>query len=174
VGADEDLRTVHRSEVKRARQNVPPAVRRQVMRRDRGRCVESDELAVAGEHAGIDFQHGGVSVNKSAIKSLEEGNRGIGDFARQAKAERDLAGLIRLQANGGMNRFAQDGVGVLLGDFLDFHAAGSAGHKNDVAGGAIDKESQIKFALDVETFFDEQALDDAAGGAGLRSDQLHA
>src|SRR5713226_1564583 len=73
-----------------------------------------------------------------------------------------------------MNRFAQNGAGIILGDFLDFHAAGGAGHENNVAGGAIDEQAEIKFALDVEAFFDQQSLDDAAGGAGLRSDQLHA
>ena len=73
-----------------------------------------------------------------------------------------------------MNRFAQNGAGIVLGDFFDFHAARGAGHENDVAGGAIDEQAEIKFALDVEAFFDEQALDDAAGGAGLRRDQLHA
>src|SRR6266849_2855491 len=73
-----------------------------------------------------------------------------------------------------MNRFAQNGAGIFLGDFLNFHAASSAGHEDDAAGGAIDEKAEIKFALDVETFFDEQALDNAASGASLRSDQLHA
>src|SRR5207253_8112849 len=82
--------------------------------------------------------------------------------------------ILRLQAHRRMNGLAQNGAGIFLGDFLDFHAAGGAGHEDDAANGAIDEEAKIKFALDVEAFFDEQALDDAAGGAGLRSDQLHA
>src|SRR5712692_2526311 len=73
-----------------------------------------------------------------------------------------------------MNRFAQNGAGIILGDFLEFHDAGGAGHENNVGGGAKDEKAEIKFALDVEAFFDQQSLDDAAGGAGLRSDQLHA
>jgi len=34
--------------------------------------------------------------------------------------------------------------------------------------------AEVKFALDVEAFFDEKTLDDASGGTGLRSDQFHA
>src|SRR5260370_18949676 len=73
-----------------------------------------------------------------------------------------------------MNLIAQDGRGSFLCVFLDFHAAGGAGHEDDATGGAVDEQPEIKFALDVETLFDEQALDDAAAGPGLRSDQLHA
>jgi hypothetical protein len=73
-----------------------------------------------------------------------------------------------------MNGFSQNGSGIFLGDFLDFHAASGAGHEYDAAGGAIDEQAEIEFALDVQAFFDEQALDDTAGGTGLRSDQLHA
>ena len=61
-----------------------------------------------------------------------------------------------------------------LGDFLDVHAAGGAGHKNNFANAAIDENAEIEFALDVEAFFDENALDGAAAGAGLRGDKIHA
>ena len=40
--------------------------------------------------------------------------------------------------------------------------------------GAVHQDAEVELALDVETFFDQQALDDAAAGAGLRRDQLHA
>src|SRR5260370_6050907 len=72
-----------------------------------------------------------------------------------------------------MKCFTQNGSEIFLGDFLDFHSASGAGHENDAAGGAIDEQAEIEFALDVQAFFDEQALDDAAGGTGLRGDQLH-
>src|SRR4029077_10745171 len=74
----------------------------------------------------------------------------------------------------GMNVFAQNGAGIVLRNFFDFHAASGTGHEDDEASGTIHKQTEIKLALDVEPFFDEEALDDAAGGAGLRSDQLHA
>src|SRR5260370_10043529 len=135
--------------------------------------VEGDEFAFTGEHARIDFEQRGVSIDESAVKSLKERGRRIDGFDRQAETEGELASLIRLQTQGRMNRFAQNGARIFPGDFLDFHAARGAGHEDNAPGGAIDKEPEIKFALDVEAFFDEQALDDAAAGTALRSDQLH-
>ena len=64
--------------------------------------------------------------------------------------------------------------GVRLGDFLDLHAAGGAGHEDDLAGRAINQDAEVEFAFDVDAFFDEQTLDDAAAGAGLDGDQVHA
>ena len=98
----------------------------------------------------------------------------IDHFDGQTEAESDFARLIKLQTDGGMNRLAQNGAGIILGDFFNFHAARGAGHEHDAAAGAVDEQAEIKFALDVEAFFDEHALHDAAGGAGLRRDELHA
>ena len=64
--------------------------------------------------------------------------------------------------------------GMFFGDFLDFHSAGGAGHENGRAGRAVDQNAQVKLALDVEAFFDQQAVHDAAFFARLRRDQLHA
>ena len=136
--------------------------------------VERDEAAVAGDDARIDFEHGGVGVDESAVERLEKWGGLLRGFAGEAEAEGELARLIGLQADGGMNDFAQDRVGIVLGDFFDFHAAGGAGHEEHFAGGAIDENAEVEFALDVETFFDEEALDDAAAGAGLRGDEIHA
>ena len=108
------------------------------------------------------------------MERLEERDCGIHDFARQSEAEGDFASLVRLQTDGGMNGFTQNGAGIFLGDFLDFHAASGAGHEDDTAGLTIDEKAEIKFALDVQTLFDEQALDDAASGTSLRSYELHA
>src|SRR5271163_3327310 len=73
-----------------------------------------------------------------------------------------------------MNRLAHDGFGIRLGNFFDIHASGSTGHENYFAHAAIDKNAEIKFALDVQTLFDKNALDGAAAWAGLRRDEIHA
>src|SRR5260370_5913798 len=124
--------------------------------------VEGDKLAFAGKHARIDFEQRGISIDEGAVKSLKERSRRIHSFDRQAETEGELASLIRLQTQGRMYRFAQNGARIFLGDFLDFHAARGAGHEDNAAACAIDKEPEIKFALDVEAFFDEHALDEAA------------
>ena len=64
--------------------------------------------------------------------------------------------------------------GFIFRDFLDLHAAGGAGHEENFARGAIDEDAEVEFALDVEAFFDEHALDDASAGAGLHGDEIHA
>src|SRR5258706_14341733 len=106
--------------------------------------VERNELAFPGKHAGIDLEKRGIGIDEGAIESLEEWRGVVDHFDRQAQAESNLAGLIRLQANCRMNGFAQNGAGIFLGDFLDLHAASSAGHEHDAAGGAIDEEAEIK------------------------------
>src|SRR2546421_475086 len=68
------------------------AKERVVVKRHLG--VERNEFAVTGEDARIDFQHGGVGVNESAMERLEERDCGIHNFARQSKAEGDFARLV--------------------------------------------------------------------------------
>src|SRR5260370_5689646 len=97
-----------------------------------------------------------------------------GDFAGKSETEGAFARLIGLQADPRVNGFAQDGCGIFLSGFSDFHAAGRAGHENRKTGSAIDQKAEVKFALDVQTFFDEHTLDDAAARAGLRRHEIHA
>src|SRR5439155_5277435 len=106
-------------------------------------------------------EYGSIRVNKSAMERVEERDCGIRYFARKSQAKGDLAGLVRLQADGGMNGFAQNGAGIILGNFLDFHAASGTGHEDDAAGAAIDYKTEIKVTLNVQACFDEQASDDA-------------
>ena len=72
-----------------------------------------------------------------------------------------------------MDGLAQDRGGIFLGDFFDFHAARRTGHENDAARGAVYKETEIEFALDVQPFFDQQTLDNSSGRPGLRGNQGH-
>jgi hypothetical protein len=94
-------------------------------------------------------------------------------FAGEAEAVGKLARLIWLKADGGLDEFAKDRFGICFGDFFDFHAAGGAGHEENFAGGAVHEDAEVEFALDVEAFFDEQALNDTAAGSGLHSNEVH-
>src|SRR6267378_7441594 len=73
-----------------------------------------------------------------------------------------------------MNRLPQNRAGLILGDFFDFHAACGAGHEHDAAARAVDEQTEIKLALDIEAFLDEHAFYNAARGTRLRRDELHA
>ena len=92
----------------------------------------------------------------------------------EAEFEGELAGLVGLEADGGVDVFLEDDVGGVVRDFFDFHAAGLRGHEDDFAGGAVEDEAEVELAVDGGAFFDEEALDFLAGGAGLVRDELHA
>ena len=93
---------------------------------------------------------------------------------RPGPGQSQLAHLKRLQARGRANRLAQNGRGILVGDFFDLHAAGSAGHDDRRFDGAVHQDAEVQLALDVQALFDQQALHQAAFRAGLRRDQRHA
>ena len=76
--------------------------------------------------------------------------------------------MVRLHTRGGRNRLAQDFFRIVFCNFLDFHSTGSAGHEDGHAGNAIHKNADVEFTLDVEAFFDQQAMNDAALFASLR------
>ncbi len=98
----------------------------------------------------------------------------MNEFGGKAQAKCQFARVERLQSRGRIDRLAKNRFGMLLGDFFDFHAAGGAGHEYGLAGGAIHQNAHVEFALDVKTFFDQKAADDAAFFSRLRRDQLHA
>ncbi len=136
--------------------------------------VERDQAAVAGDDAGIDFEQRRVRFDERAVERLQERHRRVDQFRRKPQAERELARVIGLKTRLGANRFAQNRFGMLLRDFFDFHAARGAGHEHRRAHRAVHEHAEVKLALDVEAFFDQQAADDAAFRAGLRRDELHA
>ena len=94
--------------------------------------------------------------------------------ALQAQAESDLAGLKGFETHAGIDVLLQNRVGIFRRDLLDIHATRGRCHEHRLALGAVDQNSQIKFFLDGQRFFDQQAAHDAAFGAGLVRDQLHA
>src|SRR6185436_8263271 len=136
--------------------------------------VEGYQAAVSGDHARIDFEERGVGVDECAVQGLKKWHGFGGGFAGEAETESQLPRLIRLQAGSRMDVFTQDSFGMGLGDFFDFHAACGAGHEHHFAGGAIDKDAEVKFALDVHALFDQQAFDDTPCGTRLHGDQIHA
>ena len=73
-----------------------------------------------------------------------------------------------------MDGFTEDRFGMGLGHFFDFHAACGAGHEDDLARGAVDEDAEVELTLDIESFFNEQALDDTACGTSLHGDEIHA
>src|SRR5690348_6031922 len=128
--------------------------------------VERDQFAVASDDQRIDFEQGSVKFEKGAVNGLEKLNGCADHFRRKAEAKGEFARVICLKARCRVDTLTDDSVGILLGNFLDFHAAGRARHENGRADRAIDEQAEVKLALNVESFFDEQSANDAALFAG--------
>jgi len=106
---------------------------------------------------GLISQHGGVGVNEGAIERLQEGHCRIRDFRPANRGRRRFCGLDKA-ANPAPDESsrAKIAAGFSLASSSISMATSGAGHEHDAAGGAIDKQAEIKFALDVQAFFDEQ------------------
>ena len=141
---------------------------------ERHLCVKRDQLPIAGEDAGIDFEHGRICIDEGAMQRLKKRRRVVGNVARKPKAERKFARLIRLQTDRWMDNLLNNGLGIFFGDFFDFHATRAARHEDDPSDAAVHEKRKVKFALDVDTFFNEQPLDNPAAGTGLDRDEIHA
>src|SRR5271156_5005674 len=136
-------------------------------------CVERNQTAVACNDAGIDFNHGRIRFDKRAVKRLEKWNGGAYNFRREPQSECNFPSLERLETACGVNRLAQNRFRMVFRYFLNFHSARGAGHENRHAGYAIHKDADVKFALDVQPFFDQKPMDDAAFFTRLRRDKFH-
>ena len=95
-----------------------------------------------------------VRFDESAIERLKKRHGGLGLLGGKAEAKGELARDVGLQADGGADRFAQDGGGILLGDFLDLHAASRAGHDHRSLDGAVHQDAEVELTLNIEAFFD--------------------
>ena len=92
----------------------------------------------------------------------------------QSQRERQLARLKRFQAHARIDVFLENGSRILRRDLLDFHSARRRRHEHRPGLGAINHDSQIKFFLDRQSFFDQQPPHHAAFGPGLMRHQRHA
>src|SRR5690606_37324937 len=98
----------------------------------------------------------------------------LDERALEAERECQPARLERLQADGRIDEGLEDAIGCLFGHLLDLDAAIGADHEHRALRRAIDHETEIELAGDIEPLLDEQATDDAALGTGLVSHERHA
>jgi hypothetical protein len=82
------------------------AVHRVVVEGDLG--VEGDDLAVAGDDERVDLEQGAVELVVGGGEALQELDGAAGDGLGEAEGEGQLAGLERLEADGGVDRLAED------------------------------------------------------------------
>src|SRR5581483_3784185 len=136
--------------------------------------VEREQAPVPGGDERVDLEQRRVGLFESAVERAHEfdGERDL--LALEPEAEREIARLEGLKAEPRLDGFLQDGVGIARGNFFDLHAARGRGHEHGTAGGAVHHDAQVKLPFDGQRFFDEQAANVFAFGAGLVRDQPHA
>ena len=93
------------------------------------------------------------------------------ELAAQAQRNGDLASLVRLHAQIGVDRFLENLFRRFLGDFLDVHAALSAGHQDRPALRAVQQHGHIILAFNLLCRGDEQPVHLLALLTGLLGNQ---
>src|ERR1035441_10017604 len=136
--------------------------------------VEREELVVFGGDEGIDLDQRGVGLDEGFVEALEECDGGGDLRGLKTEGKGQLAGLPCAKADGRIDGFLEDGLGIFGGHFFNLHAAGLGGHEDQPAGGAVEDDAEIKLAVDGRGLLDEQALDLLSERPGLMSDERHA
>ena len=115
-----------------------------------------------------------VGLDEGLVEAHHEADRVVDLRRLEAELEGQLARLVGLEAERGVDVLLVDLLGGVVGDLFDLHAAGLRGHEDDLAGGAVEHEAEVELAVDGRAGFDEQALDFLSLRAGLVRDELHA
>ncbi len=133
--------------------------------------IECDDFVFGGDCERIDLDEGAVGFEVKIPQGGEEFHGLVHLRAAQTKGCGDLAALVGLQANAGMDELFADLLGSLLGDFFDVHAAFGGGDDGVAAGAAIEEDGEVVFLGNVNGLGDEDFAHELAFRAGLMSDK---
>ena len=92
----------------------------------------------------------------------------------QSQRESQLARLPCAEANGRVDRLLEDRLRRLCGHLLDLHPSGLRCHKDQLARGAVEHNTQVELAFDRRGLLDEKPLHLLALGSGLVGLERHA
>ena len=133
--------------------------------------VQRQHAAIGGKDQGIDLHHDRVKLAKCLV-AAEQGLDGLRHLCcSEAEREGDFPRLEGLHADRGLDRHAHQGVGLLLANFLDFHAAGGRGYDHDPLALPVEDKSDVELALDLAGSLDIEPVDAFAARPSLMGDQ---
>src|SRR5438105_3638620 len=135
--------------------------------------VEREQAPIFGSDEGIDLGERGVGGVEGLVKRGHELYRLIYLLRLEAEGKSQLARLEWLKSHAGLNVFLQNGVWIFGRDLFDLHTAGDGGHEHRLAGVTINDDAKIEFAIDGQSFFDQQALNFFTLRPGLVGHQIH-
>lgn len=133
--------------------------------------VKRNHVAFARNDQRVDFDHGGVELGEGFVHAHDELGAGLDLLTFKAETESDLAGVERLNTGGRIDGDQEDFLRGLLGNVFDVHAAFGGSHDGHRRAGAVNQQREIQFPRDIAAFFDVDAFDFLAVGAGLFGDQ---
>src|SRR5947209_12446896 len=119
--------------------------------------VQSKQPPVSCSNERIDLQQGSVGFKKCSVKRSQKLHRRINLLRAQPQLERNLPRLKPFQAHPWIDMLLQNRFWILGGNFLNLHSAGRRRHEYWFAFYAIHEDSEVKFLLDRESLFDQQA-----------------
>ena len=136
--------------------------------------VGSEKAAVLRDDEGVDLDEGAVMFEKQVVELRHHRRRGPDLVDGDVQRVGDLAGLIRQQAEHGVDGNADDLLRRLLCHLLDVHATRLARHHDDPSGGPVDNHPDVQFALDLKRLLHEYRPDGHALRPGLVRDEVRA
>ena len=137
-------------------------------------AIQRRQLAILGRDEGIDLQQRAVRLDKGAVQPSHKRDRLVDLRAFESQLERQLASLERLQTNYRLDIFLEDCVRILRRDFFNFHPARFRSHKHHLRRLAIHHDTEIKLAIDLRRFLNQQSLHFLPGRPRLVRHQRHA
>ena len=136
-------------------------------------CVEGDDVAVLGQHQGVDLRERAVGVDERIVEGDHELDRLPRELPGDPEAEGELARLKGHESHGRVDPLLQDLLGRLRRDRLDLHPAFGGGHHHDPGNPPVDDHSKVEFPLDPAGLLDQDPLHLLPLGARLVGHQGH-
>ena len=111
-------------------------------------AIEREELVILGGDEGIDLHQRGVSLDICLVETGHEFDGFVDLRGLEAELECEIARLVGLKADHGIDVFLVDRIGIFCGNFFDLHAAGLRGHEDELRFGAIEDDAEVELAVD--------------------------
>ena len=133
------------------------------------RVVVEGDLAVDRPHGAVgagdqrvDLNQGRILIAVDGPQGFKDGGDGLGRFLVKSRFLGDVAGDLGVDADGGIEGDAGQGLGTFLREGLDIHAAFARTHRQVAAVRAIQQDREVVFGGNVRADSDHDLLDDVA------------
>ena len=124
-------------------------------------------MVVLRDNEGVHLHHRAIAGDEKFVEVLKKRGSIFEEGRGDTQHFCELAGLVGLEADEGIDGKVKDFLWGVLGNGFDIHAAFCAGHDDRSGNGAIDEDGEVKFLFDLDRLGDKHFADDTAFLAGL-------